>query len=138
MTDPLKPSSFPDGVARASREASVEFSVEVERTHESWCVVVLTGEIDMYTAPAVEGELLRAVEAGARDVTVQLTDATFIDSTFLGVLTAAHERLDKLGGRISIVCDNPNLTKVFEITGLDKVFAIHPTSEGAASQRSFA
>ena len=120
----------PDSISRASENAIAGFSATVEWAGAARCAVVLTGEVDMHTAPILESELLGAIEAGAQGVTVDLTEATFIDSTFLGVLTAAHKRLDEVGGGISIVCANPNLTKIFEITGLDNMFAINATRHG--------
>lgn len=54
------------------------------------------------------------------------------------MLTAAHTRVDTLGGRIRIVCSNANLRKVFEITGLDKVFAIHSTRSEIGQTRTAA
>lgn len=86
----------------------------------------------MYTAPAVESELRSAIDDGGHDLIVDLTEATFIDSTFLGVLAAAQRALATVGGRVVIVCSDRSLAKVFEITGLDRVFAIHLTLEEVA------
>jgi anti-anti-sigma factor len=66
----------------------------------------------------------RASGQGATDVEVDLTNATFIDASFLGVLLSAEKRLRKHDGRISIVCADRNLSKIFEITGLDRIFPI--------------
>lgn len=60
-----------------------------------------------------------------------MTEATFIDSTFLGILIDGNTRLNGNGGRLSIVCADPHLAKIFQITGLDRTFAIHPTRDGA-------
>lgn len=116
-----------------SVNAIVDFSVEVERVGASCAVIALTGEVDMYTAPAVESELLRVIDAGAREVVVDLTGTSFIDATLLGVLTAAHKQLH---GRLSIVYGDSNLTRLFEITGLDSVFAIYAARAGATRKRA--
>jgi anti-sigma B factor antagonist len=76
--------------------------------------------------------LLAAIENGGRQVVVDLTEATFIDSTFLGVLIEGNKRLNGCAGRISIVCVDRNLAKIFEITGLDRMFTIHTTLDEAA------
>jgi anti-sigma B factor antagonist len=112
-----RPSSGTEELAArtgASAKAIVDFSVKVEPAGNSRTIVALRGEVDMYAAPAAERELRGVIDAGAREVIVDL-----------GVLTAVFKQLDALGGRISIVCGNPNVTKVFEITGLDNVFAIN-------------
>ena len=87
-------------------------------------VVSLAGEIDMYTAPDVRRELGAAIATGVRHVIVDLTETRFIDSTMLGVLIVAQKRLREKGGSLTIASSDRNPIKVFEITGLDRVFAI--------------
>ena len=93
--------------------------------------VSVAGEVDLYTAPALKGALREAVDGGARRVLVDLTQATFIDSTTLGVLIGAVKRLRPLGGELAIACQDPNIRKIFSITLLDRIFEIYPTTEEA-------
>ena len=65
---------------------------------------------------------------------VDFTDTTFIDSTTLGVLVSGVKRLRTKDGELSIVCSDRNITKIFEITGLDRVFTIYPTRAEAVEQ----
>ena len=58
---------------------------------------------------------------------VDLSNATFIDSTTLGVLMGAVKRLRPAGGELAIACHDPNIRKIFEITLLDRVFEIFDT-----------
>ena len=37
-------------------------------------------------------------------------------------------------GQLSLVCSDRNITKIFEITGLDRVFTIYPTRDEAVDQ----
>jgi anti-sigma B factor antagonist len=62
---------------------------------------------------------------GGKRVIVDFTSTTFIDSTTLGVLVGGVKRLRTNDGQLSLVCSDRNITKIFEITGLDRVFAIH-------------
>ena len=62
------------------------------------------------------------------------TETTFIDSTGLGVLIRGVERLTTEDGRLAVVCIDPNMVKVFEVTGLDRVFTIYSTREEALAQ----
>ena len=117
----------------ASVRAIIDFRVDVERVGASCAVIALAGEVDMYTAPAVESELLRVIDAGACEVVVDLTGASFIDASLLRVLTRAHKQLH---GRLSIVSADSNLTRLFEITGLDSVFAIHAARARATRKRA--
>jgi anti-sigma B factor antagonist len=91
--------------------------------------VAVAGEADLYTAPELKGALSTALDGGATNVLVDLSDATFIDSTTLGVLIGAVRRLRPLGGTVAIVCSDPNICRIFEITRLDQVFPIFDTAD---------
>jgi anti-sigma B factor antagonist len=105
----------------------VDFSIETEQVGSAKHVIALTGEVDLYTAPELKTQMLEVIANGAKDVVVDFTHTTFIDSTTLGVLVGGVKRLREKGGRLSIVCSDRNITKIFEITGLDRVFTIYPT-----------
>ena len=62
------------------------------------------------------------------------TNTTFIDSTTLGVLVGGVKRLRTNDGQLSLVCSDRNITKIFEISGLDRVFSIYPTRDEAVAQ----
>ena len=88
--------------------------------------------------PEFKQQLLEVIEQGGRDVIVDLSNTTFIDSTTLGVLVGGVKRLRTNEGQLSLVCSDRNITKIFEITGLDRVFAIHPTLDAALGTGSAA
>ena len=44
------------------------------------------------------------------------------------------KRLRTNDGELSLVCSDRNITKIFEITGLDRVFTIYPTRAEAVEQ----
>ncbi len=62
---------------------------------------------------------------------MDLSAATFIDSSSLGVLISAHRRLGLRGGRLIVACDVPAVLNTFRITGLDTVLEIAPSREQA-------
>ena len=41
------------------------------------------------------------------------------------MLVGGVKRLRPNGGRLALVCNDRNITKIFEITGLNKVFPIY-------------
>ena len=79
----------------------------------------------------MRNEIGQAIDAGSRGVVVDLTEATFIDSMTLGVLLGALKRLATVDGRLSIVCPDPHLRRVFEITSLDRVLDLQDTQAEA-------
>ena len=95
--------------------------------HGAACVVTLTGEVDVYTAPALRVRLIEAVESDCRAIIVDMTGVEFIDSSGLGVLVSILKRVSEKGSTMTIVSDREVVLKVFRITGLDRVFPIVPT-----------
>jgi anti-sigma B factor antagonist len=95
--------------------------------------ITLNGDVDLYTAPELKSELHRLIEAGASRIVIDMTSATFIDSTTLGVLLGALKRFRPTGGELVLVCSDPNIRRVFEITLLDRVFPIFDTREAAGA-----
>ena len=93
-------------------------------------VIHVRGELDIYTSPELKEELLIQLQ---RDVNIVLdfTAVTFMDSTCLGVLVGTVKRMRQTGKRFALASSDRNLTKIFEITGLDRVFAIRDTVEEA-------
>jgi anti-sigma B factor antagonist len=109
----------------------MNFDIKTEDLGNDKYVIALSGEVDLYTAPEFKQQLLEVIGKGGTDVVVDLTDTTFIDSTTLGVLVGGVKRLRPNGGQLSLVCSDRNITKIFEITGLNKVFDIYESRDAA-------
>lgn len=109
----------------------MNFDIKTEKAAGDAYVIALSGEIDLYTAPEFKQQLLEVIGQGGKQVVVDFTDTTFIDSTTLGVLVGGVKRLRPAGGQLSLVCSDRNITKIFEITGLTKVFPIYETRDEA-------
>ena len=94
-------------------------------------VVSVRGEVDVYSAPTLRKCLHESMDDDHRDLLVDLSDIAFIDSTGLGVLVAGQNRAGELGGKLSVVCGEERVLKLFRITGLDEVFGIFATRREA-------
>ena len=114
----------------------MNFDVKTEKVDESTYVIALAGEVDLYTAPEFKQQLLDVIGGGGKDVVVDFSDTTFIDSTTLGVLVGGVKRLRAQEGRLSLVCSDRNIRKIFEITGLDRVFTITPPATRRSRRRA--
>ena len=112
----------------------MNFDIKTEQLSENTYVISLAGEVDLYTAPEFKQQLLEVIGQGGTEVVVDFTDTTFIDSTTLGVLVGGVKRLRSNDGQLSLVCNDRNITKIFEITGLDRVFTIYPTRDDAVAK----
>jgi len=109
----------------------MNFDIKTEQLSDDAYVISLSGEVDLYTAPEFKQQLLEVIAQGGKDVIVDFSSTTFIDSTTLGVLVGGVKRLRANDGRLSLVCRDRNITKIFEITGLDRVFTIHDSRDAA-------
>jgi anti-sigma B factor antagonist len=100
-----------------------------ERTH----VIAVAGEIHVSTAPEFSTSLNDAIGQGKTSVVLDLGDVSFIDSTGLSVLLNGLRRVTRRGGRMAIVCTNPTVLRLFEITRLDTTFEIVDSREAAVA-----
>lgn len=112
----------------------MDFEIDDEQIDDRTHLIELTGEIDLYTAPAFKERLGQAIDQGRTRLVVDLSGATFIDSTTLGILVGGVKRLDGGGGALAIVCTAQSILKVFRVTGLDRVFSIVETRDEALSE----
>ena len=106
--------------------------VQVEDAGEDVAILVVGGEVDFEVSPQLKARMTKTIKAGRRRLVLDLSDVTFIDSTAIGVIAGAVEKLDEAGGgSLAIVCTHDKVMQIFEITGLDSVITVHPTREEA-------
>lgn len=90
-------------------------------------VVEVTGEIDMYTASDLRERLLTLLSEGVTELGIDVNGVEFCDSAGLGVFIGVLRRLREVGGSLVIVCNRPQMLKIFQLTGLEKVLDIRAT-----------
>ncbi|MEO5838665.1 MAG: STAS domain-containing protein [Acidimicrobiales bacterium] len=98
------------------------------RRHHGWSVVDVTGDLDMATAPALRQLVLQLLSSGARLIAIDLTAADFVDSTGLGMLVAALKRARTHDGELVVICPEPRLRRIFELTELVTVFGLRDSA----------
>ena len=82
-------------------------------------IVRLSGELDHHSAADVRG----ALDAVLRDVTVRemqldMTDVTFMDSAGLGVVLGRYRTLAARGGRLIVSGVRTPIDRIFRMSGL--------------------
>jgi anti-sigma B factor antagonist len=80
-------------------------------------LVALSGELDLATAPLLEGCLGPLEADGPASIMVDIRDLMFIDSTGLGVLLRARGRAEANGHQLLVVGASPAARRLFELTG---------------------
>ncbi len=83
------------------------------------------GELDLAVAPWLRDQLDALYVGGADSIVVDLSAATFLDSTALGVLVGALNRSRERGGLVHLIVQEPRILRVLTITGLEDEFALH-------------
>jgi anti-anti-sigma factor len=99
-------------------------------------VIAVRGELDLSTAPALEGPLQEAIGTVDASVLVDLSECEFIDSTGIALIVRAWQQLDRAAegegeGRVVICSHNDQVRRVLEITGLELSIPIHSSRDEA-------
>ena len=126
------------GVAARLAELAVSPSGElVVGLWEPWsdlCVVALGGEMDMSNA-AVLGHALDG-RRGRRDLIIDLSQLTFVDSTGIHELVKLSRTLDAEGGILVVAAPTVPVARVFEIVQLRDVLVVAESLEDALAHIS--
>ena len=107
--------------------------VEV-RQEGSSAVVSPAGELDHATADLLRDPLESCLDDGRARLVIDCSGLEFCDSTGLNVLLGARLKAEALGGGVHLAEMRPVVARVFEITGADAVFTVHPTLQAALSE----
>ena len=94
-------------------------------------MVSVTGEVDLATVGGLERTLERATQDRTGELIVDLTKCTFFDAGGLRALADTRARLARSSRALALVLSTPVVLQIFELTGLDKRFAIYPSVAAA-------
>jgi anti-sigma B factor antagonist len=112
----------------------MNLKVETRTVRDGVAVIALSGEADVYTSPRIKQEIVDLLNNGTHKIVVDLSGVEYLDSTGLGVLIGGLKRARERDGDLKLVCDNSRILRIFEITGLTKIFDIH-RSEAEALEK---
>jgi anti-sigma B factor antagonist len=106
----------------------------LERTDAGLAVLTISGEHDLSTAPKLRRRLDSLLDEGARTV-IDLSPATFIDSSILGVILDGRRRAADREVGFAIVHSNgaDAVDRVLRVTGLRAELPVHARREDAFS-----
>jgi anti-anti-sigma factor len=100
--------------------------LQFDTTEPGVAIVVLEGEHELFNAPKLRRQLEGLIGEGL-GVVIDLTQATFLDSSVVAVLLRARERAEAAGVPLSIVLDDSTgepVRRMFEITGLASILHV--------------
>jgi anti-sigma B factor antagonist len=110
-----------------------EFHLQTIGPAGDCAVLQLAGEVDLYTAPALRQRLQDLAAKGAVHVIADMSRVDFLDSTGLGALIGALKVLREHDGSLILVISTRRILRVFELTGLTKVFPPQPSVAAAVA-----
>ena len=100
---------------------SITINSIIDTKNDFW-EVSLAGELDVSTADELKKSLHKLVDEKNIDMKLNLENLDYIDSTGLGVMNGILKRLKIENKEVYIEKPKNNVRKIFNITGLDKVF----------------
>ena len=102
---------------------SFELAVDMDERRATYTP---RGELDLATAPELEQKVLAAVRDGGREVVVDLRELTFMDSTGVRAIVAAHHAAEASGTTLRVVRPRPGsaVLRVIEISGIGEALGL--------------
>jgi anti-sigma B factor antagonist len=109
----------------------------LERNDAGLAVLTISGEHDLSTAPNLRRRLNLLRDEGIATV-VDLSPATFIDSSILGAILDGRRRAAEAGVGFAVVHSNgaDAVDRVLEVTGLRAELPVHAQREEALTAAS--
>ncbi|MEH0450187.1 STAS domain-containing protein [Streptomyces sp. B21-102] len=104
----------------------------VSTTTDGIRVLTLAGEIDYDTGPTLR-EALDASGIPRPRIVVDLNRVTFMDSTGINILIAAHRSLTDAGGWIRLAAPTEAVLRTLQIVGVDTILDCAETLHQALS-----
>ncbi|WP_281366468.1 STAS domain-containing protein [Paraliobacillus salinarum] len=92
--------------------------------------LLLSGEIDAYTAPKLKEQLLPLTKRTGMELLVDLEKVNYMDSTGLGVFISALKSSKEYDSKLKLVHLQDRVRRLFEITSLDSIITIESTVRG--------
>ena len=100
---------------------SITINSIIDTKNDFW-EVSLAGELDVSTADELKKSLHKLIDEKNIDMKLNLENLDYIDSTGLGVMIGILKRLKIENKEVYIEKPKNNVRRIFNITGLDKVF----------------
>ena len=94
-------------------------------------VLPLEGEIDLHVSPNVTASLRMMIEKKPKQLVVDLSRVSYIDSSGLAALIEGMQNVQEYGGTFALASLQEPVRTIFEIARLNQVFRIFPDVNAA-------
>jgi anti-sigma B factor antagonist len=76
------------------------------------------------SVPELRSTMRGIVEAGVRDLVVDLTDIHIVDSSGIGLLISAYNSLRKVGGKLAVIHASADVLELFQTMRMHQHFSV--------------
>ncbi|MGW3477866.1 anti-sigma factor antagonist [Streptomyces althioticus] len=99
----------------------------VRYTGKHTAVIVVSGDVDLHTAPLLRVEALTAMTRGARHLVLDMAEVDFVDSTGLSTLIVVLHATQEPGGSLRVARVPERLVRMVTMTGIAELLPVHDT-----------
>ncbi len=110
--------------------------IETQSRNGQVIVAVKEERLDAHNSGELKDRFLRLLEEGCRQLVVDLSSVTFIDSSGLGALLSGYKNATQRGGSLVLSGPQPRVRAMFELTRLNRVFDIYPRLQDALASQN--
>lgn len=108
-----------------------EFQIVIEQEASGVTRVRICGEADARAAPEIQERLSELAREPRQRLLIDLSEATFLDSTALAVLLETDRRLRDWRGRLAVLCPDPAMRELFVLVGHNLIFPVEENERRA-------
>lgn len=100
-------------------------------------VVKVTGDFDIIVAEEFKETVDAFIDRHkAKCLLVDLNGVSFIDSSGLGAIIGRYKKLQQIKGKMVIACPKPQVKRILQVSGIEKIVGIYSNKQSALSQLS--
>jgi len=109
----------------------MDFQLSEKNLSDRIALLTLTGRLTAATAPQLRDAIKRLVDDRHIELLFDISGLVFLDSSGLAVIVSGLKTTRELGGWLKLAGITPQVSEIFKLTRLDRVFNVYPSVEDA-------
>ena len=105
---------------RVTTKEEISMKFELARSG-NLLIVQVAGELDHHFADEIRMRIdAEIMKPPIRNILFDFNRLSFMDSSGIGMIMGRYKKIKALGGKAWIICNNPNATRILEMSGVFK------------------
>jgi anti-sigma B factor antagonist len=109
----------------------MELEISEKSISEQGIVLTVVGRLNATSAPSLKSRLKQLVDGNKTEIILELANVSFIDSSGLAALVSGLKQTRERGGWLKLAGVNEQVSSIFKMTMLDRVFELYPNVDDA-------